>query len=345
MFKKFITLLAMALFVSTTAFAQTNYYDNGTTANVVVLTEYQKSVAGQPFILDGSKSQDDSTVKTYNWKQVSGPFRFTMPSGAKISITPSVVGTYVFELIVTDATGLSSTAKKIQLDVAVAATTSTTTNTGGTEDINIGVGESESKKGNVEYNWKVEEGEKAEEKENDRLVNAGPTTDWPDKGVSVAAGDINGLTEEEKQEFLTSVKVFAEVKSGQDLENFAAGVLIKDVQIKGIKIMENAIDLDYAMPAKLFGMFSTTYVAKVSINRGENENWDFGNVKVKLPWYSFLLKKGVSADEITNTIKQEKTEEDETLDDFGKTAKVITTVSNVLKTKHDTAKNSIGNIR
>ncbi|KKT11521.1 MAG: hypothetical protein UV92_C0042G0011 [Parcubacteria group bacterium GW2011_GWA1_43_27] len=387
--------LAMALFI-----------------NATVATEYQTAYVGEAFILDGSKSVDDGVIKTYAWRQVSGPVRFSLASGAKISIVPGTAGTYVFELQATDSAGSSSTVKKVQLVVSasayvtqpnesdldfIAQPTTTTKesgekggtediNIGGTEDINIGVGESsagpalleidtirgespdDEKKGNVEINWKVEEGQKlvpvfleiggidgeaTETSANDRLVNAGPSTGWPAGGVYVASGDVNGLTTEQKQAFLATVKTWAEVKSEQDLQNFAVGVMMQEAQpAESLSLNYEKIKFTYNMPAKWFGLIPASYKAEVSIDKGNNDNWDFGRVKVKFPWYSFLLRKGTSANELKNAVQQEESKKEGGKDwieleswSFISTAQAMHLVSNIMKTKHDTAKNSIGNIR
>ncbi|MDP3963762.1 MAG: hypothetical protein Q8Q39_04730 [bacterium] len=392
-------------------------------AQSVVAMEYGSGVVGKVFLLDGTQSVDDGVVKTFAWKQVSGPYRFTLDSGAKISVVPSVAGTYVFELIATDSAGQSSVAKKIQVTVAEKSDyifqnnqtdldfvnkPAATTSVGGTEDINIGIGEQE-KKGNVEINWKVEEGEKAspapseggviigespdsekkgnveinwkvEEGEkltpvfleidtikgelsdtqaagsgNDRLKNAVPEDGWPTGGVHVAAGDISGLTNEQKQDFLATVKTWAEVKSEQDLQNFALGVMMeKDQPAESLSLNYEKIRFTYIMPAKIFGLVPTSYKAEVEIGKGDNENWDFGRAKVKFSWYAFLLRKGTSVNDLTRAMQQDAEAESkkqgapesiETESWSIGAARVMQRVSNVMKTKHDTVKNSIGNIR
>ena len=453
MYSRLIMALAMALFINIpfVALAQTSA-TTGLVLEATVATEYQTAYVGEAFILDGSKSQDDGVIKTYAWRQLSGPVRFSLASGAKVSITPSVAGTYVFDLQATDSAGLSSTVKKVQLVVTASAyvtqpnesdlgfiaqpttTTKESGEKGGTEDINIGVGELQEakKKGNVEYDWKVEEGEsapsaplgldsagsdtekkgnveinwKVEEGEkltpvfleiggidgeaaagraNDRLQPAGPVTGWPAGGVFVASGDVNGLTTEQKQAFLATVKTWAEVQSEQDLQNFAVGVMMQEAQpAESLSLNYEKIKFTYNMPAKWLGIIPASYKAEVSIDKGDNENWDFGRVKVKFPWYSFLMRKGTSMKELTQVLQQEaeakkkgnvefewKVEEgqkgaeaeaeitaDTSASEAGKDhkdeieilswsfgARAMQTISNVLKTKHDTVKNSIGNIR
>ena len=433
--------LAMALFINFpfVALAQTSA-TTGLVLEATVVTENATGTVGKAFVLDGSKSQDDGEIKTYAWRQVSGPVRFSLASGAQVSIVPNTAGTYVFELQATDSAGLSSTVKKVQLVVTASAyvtqpnesdlgfiaqpttTTKESGEKGGTEDINIGVGELQEakKKGNVEYDWKVEEGEsapsaplgldsglpdtekkgnveinwKVEEGEkltpvfleiggidgeaaagsaNDRLQTAGPVTGWPKGGVFVASGDVNGLTDEQKKNFLATVKAWAEVKSEQDLQNFAVGVMMQEAQpAESLSLNYEKIKFTYNMPAKWLGIIPASYKAEVSIDKGKNENWDFGNVKVKFPWYSFLMRKGTSANKLTQAVQEqgqqaantdsqnpvEVTAGTEGLEDDGhkdwinlvssglaQQAQAMQTISNVLKTKHDTVKNSIGNIR
>ena len=437
MYSRLIMALVMALFINFpfVALAQTSA-TTGLVLEATVATEYQTAYVGEAFILDGSKSVDDGVIKTYAWRQVSGPVRFSLASGAKISIVPGTAGTYVFELQATDSAGSSSTVKKLQLVVSASAyvtqpnesdldfiaqpttTTKESGEKGGTEDINIGVGESsagpalleidtirgespdDEKKGNVEINWKVEEGQKlvpvfleiggidgeaTETSANDRLQTAGPVTGWPAGGVFVASGDVNGLTTEQKQAFLATVKTWAEVQSEQDLQNFAVGVMMQEAQpAESLSLNYEKIKFTYNMPAKWLGIIPASYKAEVSIDKGDNENWDFGRVKVKFPWYSFLMRKGTSMKELTQVLQQEaeakkkgnvefewKVEEgqkgaeaeaeitaDTSASEAGKDhkdeieilswsfgARAMQTISNVLKTKHDTVKNSIGNIR
>lgn len=62
-------------------------------------------------ILDGSSSSDpDNNIISYSWTKFAGPYSFniTTPNSAKTKVTNLVVGTYRFELKVTDPGGLSS---------------------------------------------------------------------------------------------------------------------------------------------------------------------------------------------------------------------------------------------
>ncbi len=275
-------------------------------------------------------------------------------------------------------------------------------------------------KGKVEVSWKVEEGTKLvpvfieiddikgettdnESASNDRLVSAGPRDGWPAGGVRIAVGDVKGLTTEQKQIFLTTVKTWAQVQSEQDLQNFALGAMLADdVPTETLSLNYEEIKFEYKLPAKLFGFIPTNYRAEVAVNK--SDNWETGQVKVKFPWYAFLLRKGLSANELTHTVQQGvaegkkkgnvgynwKVEEGEKLEQTGiepdeidfmgddssnqggpaileiggvegesddsykewidlspwaQMAHTIQLVSDIMKTKHDTVKNSISNVR
>jgi hypothetical protein len=86
-------------------------FSDGTGADVVAF-----AVVGEPFLLDGSRSQDDEVVRTYTWTQVGGPFRFSTEDGL-IDVVPVTPGTYVFELVVTDDAGLTSFPRRLHVPV------------------------------------------------------------------------------------------------------------------------------------------------------------------------------------------------------------------------------------
>lgn len=277
-------------------------------------------------------------------------------------------------------------------------------------------------KGKVEVSWKVEEGTKLvpvfieiddikgettdnESASNDRLVSAGPRDGWPAGGVRIAVGDVKGLTAEQKQIFLATVKTWAQVQSEQDLQNFALGAMLADeVPTETLSLNYEEIKFEYKLPAKLFGFIPTNYRAEVAVNKNNDNNWDSAQVKIKFPWYAFLLRKGLSVNELTHTVQQGvaegkkkgnveygwKVEEGTKLEQTGiepdeidfmgddgsnqggpalleiggvegdsddsqtewvdlspwaQMAHTIQLVNNIIKTKHDTVKSTIGNVR
>ncbi len=91
-------------------------FGDGTETRVVTY-----GVAGESFILDGTRSHDDGVVRTFTWTQVRGPFRFTTEDSL-LSVVPTAPGTYVFELGVTDDIGLSSFSRRVVIPVLPAGT-------------------------------------------------------------------------------------------------------------------------------------------------------------------------------------------------------------------------------
>jgi hypothetical protein len=73
-------------------------------------------IAGQAFVLDGTRSLDDEFVKTFTWTQTDGPTGFGTQEGNLLSVVPQV-GSYAFQLTVTDNIGLSSFPRTVRVDV------------------------------------------------------------------------------------------------------------------------------------------------------------------------------------------------------------------------------------
>jgi len=174
---------------------------------------------------------------------------------------------------------------------------------GGTADINIGIGEAK-KKGNVEFEWKVEEGESAPAIEPDEIDVADdgePLT--PDMAVLLGGG-----SDDEAEAEANRAEVAQILFEGMQ----EAGAPVESVSMNFEKIKTKVVQ-----EVKLFGIIPVTTTADVEIDAQSK-------VKVKFPWWAALAsgKDG---------------------DGLGKA--VFSTLSTILKTKHDTVKNSIGNIR
>src|SRR3989344_887226 len=85
-------------------------------------------------------------------------------------------------------------------------------------------------------------------------------SDNQQSGVSVdaKAKNVDGWSADQKEQFLLNVKSYAEVRSGQDLENFATGILLRDQNVQSAEATsDNHVVVKYKMPAKFLGIFST----------------------------------------------------------------------------------------
>ena len=193
---------------------------------------------------------------------------------------------------------------------------------GGTEDINIGIGE-------------LQEGKP--------------------KAIVIVGSKVRALSQEHINEIKNvAPKSAAEVKTEADLALFAAATAADDRPTEEVAFYYGKIVVKYEAQGKLFGFLSHAFTETVTLDMDAD---GLARVKVKLPWYSFVLSPAVSVKEM----ETETTQADEGHKKWieilsvgvgasietqaAAHAQAFTSLSNVLKTKHDTAKNSIGNIR
>lgn len=160
----------------------------------------------------------------------------------------------------------------------------------------------ETKGGNVEFEWKVEEGESAPPAPGGAEVTADAQPLTPDFSILLGGGsEDDDATEAGRAE--------------------ASGIILQGLQEAGVPAEQVSMNFEKIktkvhQEIRLFGFIPVTAEATVEIDAEER-------VTVKFPWWSFLAG--------------------------GKDAslgqKVFSSISDVLKTKHDTLKNAIGNIR
>lgn len=178
-------------------------------------------------------------------------------------------------------------------------------------------------KGNVEYGWKVEEGER----------------------ISVEARELQELGEEEKQEFLSEVKTFAELQSKQDLENFARGILLEDENLLKVQFNPKKLSVSRKASGKLLGFIPVIYTEEMVASGEDGSDVE---ITVKLPWWSFLLSPDIDPEELVTEAKKKHKETIE-IDSWSwgasNAGSLLKAISDVIKTKHDTAKNSVSNLR
>lgn len=162
--------------------------------------------------------------------------------------------------------------------------------------------------------------------------------------VSLEARTLRGWDAEQKQKFLSTVKTHAEIRSQQDLESFARGAMLEDENIERVSFNYEKIVIKYNSSGKLFGLIPIRYMQDVEAAVETDKTL---RVKVKMPWYSFFLKPGVLAEEIEAEAEKRfpRGQIQIELWSFAGRGEVFNTLSNILKTKHDTVKNSISNVR
>lgn len=187
-------------------------------------------------------------------------------------------------------------------------------------------------------------------------------------GVVVKKVEVRGWDPKKKEEFLANVKTHAELKSGQDLENFARGVLIKDENVEDIAVGEENVRISYKQPAKFLGIFNASLTMQAEASSD-------GRVKVKFPWYRVFFKRLVndievrteaekeiksikqvmqtqvreSAMDSTHSTSSPQTDEELEMlrlqDLMNRQSRMLQMLSNILKTHHDTAMSVIRNMK
>lgn len=254
-----------------------------------------------------------------------GAFNATVGTNVAPAVTAQT-GVVVKGRVIGEAVGETNVKDAVDLDVDrdISATTDV--------DVNI--------KENVEEDDdsdEMDEKEDGEEKTSSTIL-------------SVSAVEVRGWNPEKKAEILGASLTMGEVRSDEDLSNFAATMVINDENIDSVEVDNERIEVDYKFPAKFLGMFKTNVRAHVTVASsavaGESR------VKVKFPWLAFLYRidASVKAPALIEAIDTQVAQGVGRLHTKAATevtirADTLDVVVAVLRVKHDTAMNSVSNIK
>ena len=159
--------------------------------------------------------------------------------------------------------------------------------------------------------------------------------------TTVRASEVRDWSAEKKADVLGAVLAHAEVRSEEDLSNFAASVVINDKNIDSVEVEGDEIDVVYAFPAKFLGFIKTTIHAHVTVAAKAGSE---DRVKVKFPWLAFLYKvdENVKSPALTEaiTVQLQNQVQAETATDASVRADVLDVVSAALRVKHDALVNA-----
>lgn len=307
------------------------------TDDLEIIVKKESGVVGKAFILDATKSQDDGVVRSFLWKQVSGPtVKLSDANSVRLSVVPTVAGTYVFELVVIDTTGLSSVAQKAELKITgdPAFDLKATPKTSDTADWDKLKLLDENKDGKIigddDFDFlDISVGSDDAKKLRTESVNNGANENW-------------NLGETDK------------IKTSADLKTYVDAVVLNDDAIEDVKVTKDTIEVKSKEQGRLLWFIPVSMNLTVTIKYSLSDSTeDRADVSVRLPWWHVFVGKSyngpadVRAEIVAGFQKIEWTKIDntDTVTDANIVSKMLQTVSNVLKTKRDTAKNSIGNIR
>jgi len=135
--------------------------------------------------------------------------------------------------------------------------------------------------GNVEYSWKVEEGEASKKP----------------KEIVVVGSKVRGWDAKTKEEIIGAVKDPSDVDTLGESIASAAKALDENSHFNEIRMDDSSASVDYEHGLRLFGFWRTTMRSEVAVVFGEDEH---GRVKVQFPWWHVFGRKTVRPADITS---------------------------------------------
>jgi len=138
------------------------------------------------------------------------------------------------------------------------------------------------------------------------------------------------------------------VSSDDDVELHAVSVAQSDENIKEITLTENSVLLKYKTKIHLLGFLPLIISHRIEVNLEDGD--EYGRVKVQLPWWHVFGRKIVKPADLQLSIEESLSTVDwasETISlSFQKIqAQTLQIISNVSKQTHDTAMNSVRNLK
>jgi len=233
------------------------------------------------------------------------------------------------------------------------------------EDLGIaGAGEEET--GNVETEFKVEKGEKSVPDDaetggvtfGDGITGRVPDSTAGKREIVIVGSKLRGeqgkATDQDHDKWidilsLTSERGFEtilkkDVETEDDLEEYAVAVVASDENIEKVSIGEAGVSMSYRYPAKLLWLLDVNYTMTTTVDMQ-------GRVKVQRPWWLMFSKN--NAGDISGELESALTPMGgdgqlanlDLQNAMQKQQQILQTLSNMQKARHDTAMNSIRNMK
>ena len=142
-----------------------------------------------------------------------------------------------------------------------------------------------------------------------------------------------------------------DVKTSKDLKVYVEAVALSDAAIQGITIKGKALEVTLREQGKLFWFIPVELPSIIVVDfKLEDSTGDL--IDVRFPWWHIFVKKnhgpGALKKElsgVSDSSKWQKVDNSEAPTDISRLAQTLRLISNIMKTKHDTVKNSISNVR
>lgn len=142
-----------------------------------------------------------------------------------------------------------------------------------------------------------------------------------------------------------------EVKTSEDLKVYVEAVALSDGAIKDIRVKKDVVEIESLEQGKLFGFIPVGVTRTVAVKFNLKDS-SADPVDIKFSWWHVFVKKSESTldtkkeiEAELNLLKMEDMKRVKSESTITAYAQMLKSVSSVMKTKHDTVKNSISNVR
>lgn len=165
-----------------------------------------------------------------------------------------------------------------------------------------------------------------------------------DVRITIRGDELRGWDPKKKEEILGLAPRRAdEVDDDTDFAFLVMQTAHDDAAMESISFNFEKIDIAYQSSGKLLGFIPIIFTEDIEL---DTDGDDAGRVKVRLPWFSFLVSEDVRASEVEEEASKGEKEKWIELQSWQFVrAEAFNMLSNILKTRHDTVKNSVNNIR
>ncbi|OGZ97167.1 MAG: hypothetical protein A3I44_02215 [Candidatus Sungbacteria bacterium RIFCSPLOWO2_02_FULL_51_17] len=142
-----------------------------------------------------------------------------------------------------------------------------------------------------------------------------------------------------------------DIKTPEELKVYVEATALNDGALKGIEIKKDSIEVESRESGKLFWFIpveiSSTVIIKYNV-RDSSEDW----VSMRFPWWHIFVKKAYGPGALKTELiggltvgEATKASDPMPQNEMSRISQTLQIVSTILKTKHDTVKNSISNVR
>jgi len=155
-------------------------------------------------------------------------------------------------------------------------------------------------------------------------------------GISVSREKLRDLDETQKNELRGKAKSADDVVTTEDFKSLASSVVADDERMEEVSLNFEKMTVKYQSSGKLFGLFHRSFTEVIEVTQNDT---DTPSVKVRLPWYGFLMTKDIPTKDIEAAVKGKKKSQPINMDAISwgvsNSARILTALSTTLKTKFD----------